>query len=77
MTCVECRAIRAEQMKELLCDNKENCREAYDKGYQQGRADAIDECLVIVKFHANSYDGIFWAIRELEKLKENENEVEE
>ena len=37
------------------------------------RADAIDECLGIVKFHANSYDGIFWAIREMENLKEQNN----
>lgn len=31
----------------------------------------IDECIDIVKFHSNEYDGIHWAIRELEHLKDS------
>lgn len=42
-----------------------------DKYYNKG----IDKCIEIVKFHENEYDGIFWALRELEELKEGgENE---
>lgn len=33
------------------------------------KKDTIAECLGIVKFYANEYDGIEWAIRELEDLK--------
>ena len=33
-------------------------------------AEAIDECLEIVKFHRDSWDGIEWAIRDIEELKE-------
>lgn len=39
MTCVECRKNRADQMKELLCDNKKNCEEAYQDGYNQALED--------------------------------------
>ncbi|MCQ2211270.1 MAG: hypothetical protein MJZ34_13380 [Paludibacteraceae bacterium] len=42
MTCVECRAIRADQMKEFFCDNKENCREAYQNGYNQALEDGLN-----------------------------------
>lgn len=31
---------------------------------------AIDECIKIVKFHRDSWDGIEWAIRDIEELKE-------
>lgn len=34
------------------------------------RAKVLDECIGIVKYHENEYDGICWAIRELEELKE-------
>ena len=37
------------------------------------RNSAIDECIAIVNFHKNEYDGICWAIRELEELKEKNN----
>ena len=47
---------------------------SYQCGYQKGKADAIDECIGIVKFYQNQYDGIYWAIRELEELKQNEND---
>lgn len=38
--------------------------------YEKGRKDGIKECIKIVKFYANQYDGIYWAIREMEALKE-------
>ena len=31
---------------------------------------AINECLEIVKCHSNSWDGIEWAIRDIEELRE-------
>ena len=37
---------------------------------KQIRADAIDKCIKIVKFHRDSWDGIEWAIRDIEQLKE-------
>lgn len=39
------------------------------------RDSVIDECIAIVNFHKNEYDGICWAIRELEELKEKINEL--
>ena len=36
---------------------------------KQIRADAIDECIKIVKFHRDSWDGIELAIRDIEDLK--------
>ena len=39
---------------------------------KQIRKEAIEECLKIVKFHENNWDGICWAIDELEQLKERE-----
>lgn len=38
--------------------------------YEKGRKDGITECIEIVKFYANTYDGIYWAIREMEEIKE-------
>ena len=37
---------------------------------KQIRANAIDECLEIVKFYRDSWDGIEWAIKDIEELKE-------
>lgn len=34
------------------------------------RAEAIDECIKIVKFHRDSWDCIEWAIRDIEELRE-------
>ena len=34
----------------------------------------IDDCLKILYFHQNEYDGIQWAIREIEELKEMERD---
>ena len=39
---------------------------------KQIRAKAIDDCIEIVKFHRDSWDGIEWAIRDIEQLKEGE-----
>ena len=33
---------------------------------------AINDCLEIVKFYRNSWDGIEWAIRDIEELKDKE-----
>ena len=38
------------------------------------RSKAIDECLEIVKFHKDTWDGIEWAIRDIEQLKEREDD---
>lgn len=38
----------------------------------QAYNNAIDNCLKILYFHQNEYDGIQWAIREIEELKEME-----
>lgn len=32
----------------------------------------IDECIKIVKFHKDNWDGIEWAIRDIEELKAGE-----
>ena len=51
------------------CVNEMNVwLEEYDK---QIRADAIDDCLNILKIHKNNWGVIEWAIRDIEKLKEN------
>ena len=34
------------------------------------RKEAIEDCLKIVKFYENEWDGIYWAIKEIEELKE-------
>ena len=34
------------------------------------RNKAIDDCIEIVKFHRDSWDGIEWAIRDIEELLE-------
>ena len=39
---------------------------------KQIRKKAIEECLEIVKFHENNWDGIYWAIYDIEQLKESE-----
>ena len=36
----------------------------------QIRAKAIDDCIDIVKFHRGTWDGIEWAIKDIEQLKE-------
>ena len=39
------------------------------------REKAIDDCIEIIKFHRNSYDGIEWAIRDIEELKSKNLDV--
>ena len=39
---------------------------------KQIRAEVIDDCIEIVKFQRDSWDGIEWAIKDLEDLKERE-----
>ena len=39
---------------------------------KQIRAEVIDECIKIVKFHKDTWDGIEWAIKDIEDLKERE-----
>lgn len=36
---------------------------------KQIMAEAIDDCIEIVKFYRESWDGIEWAIRDIEELK--------
>ena len=40
---------------------------------EQIRETAIDDCIKIVKFHRDSWDGIEWAIRDIEELKAGAN----
>ena len=40
-------------------------KDVYHAGYNK----AIDDCIKIVKFHRDSWDGIEWAIRDIEELK--------
>ena len=40
---------------------------------KQIRETAIDECIKIVKFHRDSWNGIEWAIRDIEELKAGAN----
>ena len=37
---------------------------------KQIKSNAINECLEIVKFHRDSWNGIEWAIMDIEELKE-------
>ena len=36
------------------------------------RIEVIEECIKIVKCHRDSWDGIEWAIRDLEEFKDRE-----
>ena len=42
----------------------------YRKVYSDGQRKGIEDCLKILCFHQNEWDGIHWAIREIEELKE-------
>ena len=44
----------------------------FDCGYKTGYYKTIDKCLEIVKFHKDIWDGIEWAIKDIEDLKERE-----
>ena len=43
--------------------------DAVNKGYADGYNKAIDDCIEIAKFYRDSWDGIEWAIRDIEELK--------
>lgn len=46
--------------------------------YKEIYSKAINDCLEIVKFHRDSWDGIEWAIKDIEELKvKNENKRSE
>lgn len=59
-----------------LCDSLEY-KFYYDRLFKQIekqiRTEAIDECLEIVKSYRNDWDGIEWAIREIDELKAGVN----
>ena len=54
-----------------VCDSLEH-KFYYDRLFKQiekqMRTETINECLEIVKFHRDSWDGIEWAIRDIEEL---------
>ena len=63
-----CNAKQFECDKYLDCDS---CLEDKIKEHDnQVRIEAIDDCLNILKIHKNSWGVIEWAIRDIEKLKE-------
>lgn len=65
------------QMAEWLEELKtlRYCKDKWNENqYQKGRADAIEGCMKIVKFHENEWDGINWAIKDIEELMEKKNE---
>lgn len=80
ISCYKC-VQESEQLVEWLEELKTN-RIALEKanGYLEfnhilGYNKAIDECIEILQFHRDSWDGIEWAIRDIEQLKEGgENE---
>ena len=48
---------------------KDTIKEIHDNVANQMYCKGIDDCIKIVKFHRDSYDGIDWAIRDIEELK--------
>ena len=61
-----------EQSLQSICESLEY-KFYYDRLFRQMekqiREEAINNCVEIVKFHRDSYDGIEWAIRDIEELK--------
>ena len=47
----------------------EMIREIHDGVAREMYNKAIDECLEILKFYRNDWDGIEWAIRRIEEIK--------
>lgn len=39
------------------------------------RSKAIDDCLEILRFHCDSWDGIEWAIKDIEELRERSSKI--
>ena len=69
--CVQESRQLAEWLEELKMYRKLAHRE-FDCGYKTGYYKTIDKCLEIVKFHKDTWDGIEWAIKDIEDLKERE-----
>lgn len=63
--------IRAEAYEKGRADGR---IESFKSGYMNGIAYAIDECIQIVEYYTDAWDGIFMAIQELHELKENYND---
>lgn len=61
-----------EQSLQSICESLEY-KFYYDRLFKQMekqiREDAINDCVEIVKFYRTSFDGIEWAIRDMEQLK--------
>lgn len=57
-----------------MTDAEKEANRKYEYGYAKGWAEAVEKCYGIVKFHSTNYDGIWWALREIEKMI---NECEE
>ena len=56
---------KSDIMDEFCRYDCNSVEEAIHNGYIK----AIDECIKIVKFYRDSWDGIEWAIRDIEELK--------
>lgn len=60
------------QSLQSICENLEY-KFYYDRLFKQMekqiREDAVNDCVKIVKFYRTSFDGIEWAIRDIEELK--------
>ena len=56
---------KSDIMDEFCRYDCNSVEEAIHNGYIK----AIDECIKIVKFHRDSWDGIEWSIRDIEELK--------
>ena len=64
------------KMKAYERQNIEICEEHDINTIKDLYPKAINECLEIVKGHSNSWDGIEWAIRDIEELlRKYENET--
>ena len=66
-----CNSYDSEQFK---CDRYLDCEDCLEDKIKehdnQVRIEAIDDCLNILKIHKNNCGAIEWAIRDIEKLKE-------
>ena len=57
-----------------MSEKSEQYKLVYQDGFIKGYNKAIDNCIEIVKFHKDTWDGIEWAIRDIEQLKEMESD---
>ena len=61
-----------EHSLKYVCDSLEHkfyYDRLFNKMEKKIREMAIDDCIKIIKFHRDNYDGIEWAIRDIEELK--------